>query len=307
MVDRANLQLQVDGQPVSYQHALMLSMTAGVSLEAYLVYAHLKRLGFVVKRAGVGWHELPATVAQPPFPSSAETLEADSSNIVSGRASDSMGADCASIWPWRTHPCGPGVCPSLNLGRAGGVRHDGPRGGRHRGGRARARTRTGTAAVLRPGCRAPPRNRPRCLRDWRSRPVVAASPAVDAGSQAGPGPAVLRAGRPERGRHRHRHRRRKPGLARFQGGRRAPAPRQPGRRCPVPADPGPADHGWVRARALTTLSEAEAHGNVGRGLRVPRTPVGASLHSRPVRAPLHHQGRAPDGRRTAPGPGQDHV
>jgi len=66
LVDRGALQLRVGGVPASFQHALALALQAGVSLDEYLVYAHLKRLGYIVNRAGLSWHELPAAPGAAP-------------------------------------------------------------------------------------------------------------------------------------------------------------------------------------------------------------------------------------------------
>jgi len=60
LVDRGALQLRVGGASASFQHALTLALQAGVSLDDYLVYAHLKRLGYIVNRANLSWHELPS-------------------------------------------------------------------------------------------------------------------------------------------------------------------------------------------------------------------------------------------------------
>jgi hypothetical protein len=66
LVDRGALALAVDDVPeASLQQTFILAAAAGVTVTQYQVYAHLRRLGFIVNRTGASWHALPPPPPRP--------------------------------------------------------------------------------------------------------------------------------------------------------------------------------------------------------------------------------------------------
>lgn len=61
LVDRGILELRVQGKIASVQLAYELAITTGVDWNSFLVYAHLRRLGFVVRKPEFQGSELAAS------------------------------------------------------------------------------------------------------------------------------------------------------------------------------------------------------------------------------------------------------